>query len=68
MPRGTRRSFEERISDLDKEIERTQEKLNGLVKEKETLSSMKEEAEMKSLMGFLHEKGVGINEVIAKFS
>lgn len=67
MPRGSKRSYEERIDILNQEITKVKEKLDELLKEKENLMVRQEEAEVKSFLSFLHDNNLSIVDVKNQF-
>lgn len=60
----TRKSFEQQLMILDEQIDKVQEKLNGLMAQRETLLIKKREEEIGDLYQVLQENGLSAQDIL----
>lgn len=63
MPRGKRKTLEEQLASIDREIEACTTKLQTLQNERQTIVQAKRESELAALYDLLQESGRSVEDV-----
>lgn len=64
MARGARRSYEEQLSIVDKQMERCQQRMNKLKEEREAILEQKCKNEMRELYQLLQEQNISVDDAM----